>query len=595
MNEVSCPSKDLPDLIFHRFPLGARLHITMGNRAGRRSACVSIELFDADISILTDEFPEDQLINGNDWFPLVADDLVQIRGCMNIALVKSLGPILLRQYLNLMKLQSPYILLDEENSPSFESEDEAPELNEIVRVPDEFVGTLFPYQKIGVSWLYSIGEEDLGCVLADDMGLGKTVQVIVFLLMARERSADSSLIIAPTTLLENWRRELERFSPSLHVVVHRGFGRTGFPSTLSSYDVVLTSYDTGVRDLSLLKMIDWNVVVLDEAQAIKNPDTQRSVAIKEINKRVGLAVTGTPIENRLSDLWSIMDFACPGVLGNQGEFKGRYVDSVEGASALEPIVSPLILRRLVSEVARDLPSRINIPQAVSLSDASARVYEGIRSEIVEEYGASANLVVLTKLRMYCTHPFLVTGDQGDPALYSSKYERLLEILREIFSVDQKVIVFTSYTKMVDIICNDLPRRFHLHCDKIDGRTQVEERQGVVDYFQKVAGSAALILNPRAAGTGLNITAANHVIHYNLEWNPAIEDQASARAYRRGQKRPVTVHRLFHNDTVEEVINERVAYKRELVKAAIVGTSGERGDLNDITKALQLSPLLNKDG
>jgi len=245
-------------------------------------------------------------------------------------------------------------------------------------------------------------------------------------------------------------------------------------------------------------------------------------------------------------------------------------------------------------VARDLPDRIDIPQAVSLSGASARVYERIRNEVIEEYGASANLVALTKLRMYCTHPFLVTESQGDPVLYSSKYERLLEILREIFSVGQKVIIFTSYTKMVDIICNDLPHRFHLHCDKIDGRTQVEERQGVVDCFQKVVGAAALILNPRAAGTGLNITAANHVIHYNLEWNPAIEDQASARAYRRGQKRPVTVHRLFHNDTVEEIIDERVAYKRDLVKAAIVGTSGKKGDLIDITKALQLSPLFNKD-
>jgi SNF2 family DNA or RNA helicase len=196
--------------------------------------------------------------------------------------------------------------------------------------------------------------------------------------------------------------------------------------------------------------------------------------------------------------------------------------------------------------------------------------------------------------MFCTHPFLVSSDHGDPALFSTKYMRLLEILDEIILAQHKAIIFTSFTGMTDLVMNDLPGRYAIFCDFIDGRVPVSDRQTIIDRFQEFAGPAVLVLNPRAAGTGLNITAARHVIHYNLEWNPAIEDQATARAHRRGQKHPVTVHRLFHSETVEEIIDDRLHRKRHLAANAVVGTPGDAEDVEDIARALEVSPLIRKE-
>ena len=271
----------------------------------------------------------------------------------------------------------------------------------------------------------------------------------------------------------------------------------------------------------------------------------------------------------------------------------HYADNVADAAALEPLVTPLILRRRVADVAGDLPRRIDIPQPVELSEQGAVRYEALRAQILTEYGAAATLVALTKLRMYCAHPFLIDGHEGDPPFHSTKYARLVEILDEIFANGEKVLIFTSYTKMADILFDDIKTRYSLPCDVIDGRTPVAERQPTIDRFGLVVGAAALILNPRAAGTGLNITAANHVIHYNLEWNPAVEDQATARAHRRGQVLPVTVHRLFHPGTVEEVIDQRTQRKRAVASEAVIGTEGRGGDLSDIMRAIQLSPVLGK--
>lgn len=585
------PSQDLAHLHFHRFPLQLKLDVNLTTQYSVVNAVITMKGFNADYSLEMDQVPHDQIVTTKGWFSVDTNSLDNINESLSNASIQSLGCITLRMYLDLIKSGGAHIFFHssvESNRKHTASESEK-------CLPSSFTGSLYPYQEEGVAWLRSIAKEGLGCVLADEMGLGKTVQIIVHILCEIEKGESSSLIIAPTTLLENWRREFIKFSLSVRVGIHRGAGRTGFPSKLSLYDVVITSYETAVRDVSLLKMINWDVIVLDEAQAIKNSHTQRALTIKEIDCKMGIAVTGTPLENRLNDIWSIMDFACPGLLGSEEAFEKSYFDDIDSALSLEPIISPLMLRRLVSEVAKDLPERIDIPQAVSLSDESASIYESMRKEILDEYGQAGSLVALLKLRMYCTHPFLVTEGHGDPAVYSTKYVRLLEVLNEIFLVNQKAIIFTSYTKMSDILFDDLQNRFSIMCKVIDGRTPVEDRQAVVDQFQSVIGSAILILNPRAAGTGLNITAANHVIHYNLEWNPAIEDQASARAYRRGQKNPVTVHRFYHPGTVEEVIDERVIYKRQLSNAAVVGTHGDDTDLTYIARALHLSPLLNSEG
>jgi SNF2 family DNA or RNA helicase len=248
-----------------------------------------------------------------------------------------------------------------------------------------------------------------------------------------------------------------------------------------------------------------------------------------------------------------------------------------------------MLRRHVVEVAADLPPRIDIPQILSLDSEGAEDYENLRNEINAEYGEAASLVALGKLRMYCTHPFLINPNTGDPVAVSPKYARLIEILEEIFSNRQKSIIFTSYTGMADLLVSDIHSRFGVFTACIDGRTPIKERQNMVDRFSGIFGSAALVLNPRAAGTGLNVTAANHVIHYNLEWNPAIEDQASARAHRKGQALPVTVHRLYYEKTVEDVINTRILRKRDIASAAVVGHSGDE-DAADIFSAIRISPL-----
>ena len=315
-----------------------------------------------------------------------------------------------------------------------------------------------------------------------------------------------------------------------------------------------------MSDLAMFNMIKWNIVVLDEAQNIKNPDAARTKAVKLLNRELGIAVTGTPFENHMTDIWSLMDFIAPGLMGNLSGFMDMFDDDNESALNIEPILTPLMIRRKVVEVADDLPECVVIPEVLRMDNRESLMYEGEREGILSELaGKKATLASIQKLRMFCTHPFLIKelGLSGDPAKYSLKYRRLCDILSEIVECGGKAILFTSYTGMIDILNNDIPVRFAIPVYKINGSTPVANRQPIVDSFSAAKGSALLVLNPRAAGTGLNITAANYVIHYNLEWNPALEDQASARAYRRGQRNTVFVYRLFYTDTVEQVVNERI--------------------------------------
>lgn len=457
--------------------------------------------------------------------------------------------------------------------------------------PQNIQAQLYPYQCDGWRWLGFIMREQLGGLLADEMGLGKTLQIISAL---RDPGGDvgegGALVVAPGSLLENWMREIAKFCPDIKAYKHQGALRTGRPADLESFDVVVTSYDTVTRDLSLLKMIEWNVVILDEAQNIRNPNALRTKSVKDLNRRIGLAVTGTPVENCLLDLWSIMDFAVPGYLGDIKDFESRYVNNIDAASTLEPLISPLMLRRRVADVATDLPKRIDIPEFLEMSEEEACAYDKVRLEVFEEYGKVANLVSLGRLRQFCAHPGVIEGAGSDVAVEFSKLERLKELFEEIFSRGEKALVFTSYTKMADLIRGMAIARFQVFAATLDGRLAIEERQRLIDVFSAHDGASVLILNPRAGGSGLNITAANHVIHYNPEWNPALEDQASARAYRRGQLRPVTVRRLIYAGTVEEAIAERLQRKRDVAEAAVIGTGGQDEDYADILEALERSPV-----
>ena len=457
--------------------------------------------------------------------------------------------------------------------------------------PVALKASLYPYQQHGFQWMRFIADESCGCILGDEMGLGKTLQVITLITERKQTGKGPALVIAPVSLLENWRREFDKFTEGMRVFVHHGAQRTGLYTDLQIYDVVVISYNTAVSDMSLLKMISWDLLVIDEAQNIKNPAAIRTRAIKELPRTVAVAVTGTPFENHLTDIWSIMDFILPGYLGNLSVFQQEYPDDVLGAEKLEPYISPFMIRRRVADVAQDLPERVDIPQVLTLSSAGVDRYEDIREQLLEEYGEKkATLPMLQKLRMFCTHPSLLEKDgKADPLRDSEKYERLCELLEEIVLLGEKVILFTSYNGMFDILSEDIPKRFGIRVLSINGSTPPEDRQPIIDRFSGIQGTALLALNPRAAGAGLNITAASRVIHYNLEWNPALEDQASARAYRRGQTKTVFVYRLYYKDTVEEIINERIEKKRDMFGAAIVGVDGETANSEDIMRALMISP------
>lgn len=461
-----------------------------------------------------------------------------------------------------------------------------------IPLPAAFTGTLYPYQATGFRWLaYMTSQGVPGCFLADEMGLGKTVQIICALLACREDGmTEPALVVAPATLLENWRREFAKFAPSVIPLVHRGATRAGITASFETEPAVITSYETMMSDISLFQGIPWGFLVLDEAQAIKNPEARRTQAVKTLRRRAAVAVTGTPVENRLTDLWSIFDFLFPGRLGTLSEFQRDFPETRHGAAALEPRVTPFILRRRVAEVATDLPARIDIPQAIDLDPLSVEAYERIRQRADPNLKGSA-LAILQRLRIFCSHPWLADEllDCTDAVACSNKLLRVGEIIEEIFSSGEKVLVFTSFLEMSDLLKRLTARRFDVPVWQIDGRTPVPERQPLVDRFSGTEGAAALLLNPRAAGTGLNITAANHVIHYNLEWNPAIEDQASARSFRRGQTRPVTVHRLFYSGTVEEFIDSRAALKRNLAETSVTGSDGSDLSASDIVRALNITP------
>ena len=459
--------------------------------------------------------------------------------------------------------------------------------------PHNLNAILFPYQEVGYKWLKFITDESCGCILGDEMGLGKTLQVISLLLQRKNTGNGPSLVVAPVSLLENWKREIARFAPDLNFLIHHGANRTGRYSVLESFDVIVTAYSTVPSDLSMLSMVSWDLVVLDEAQNIKNPTATRTICVKELTRRAGIAVTGTPFENHILDLWSLLDFAIPGCVGEKGAFARFYSDDIRGAEKIEPTLSALMIRRKVADVAKDLPEKVIIPQPLAMSDIEAMRYEDARQTIADSFDSSSvTLAILTKLRMYCTHPYIVDSESigSDPVLASTKYARFCEILEEIIASNEKVIVFTSYTSMFTIIENDIPHRFGIPVASINGATPVKERQTIIDSFSQIDGAAMLVLNPRAAGVGLNITAANHVIHYNLEWNPALEDQATARSYRRGQEKTVFIYRLYYVDTVEEIVNDKISHKREMSEAAVVGSSGEENSRQLILQAIEKSPI-----
>ena len=473
------------------------------------------------------------------------------------------------------------------------------------RLPDTVAvqgldATLFPYQARGVQWMWETVNRTGGLILADEMGLGKTLQIIALLMMDPPQNISPALIVCPTSLIANWVREIRRFAPSLRVIVHRGPHRAGIFRDLQVAQVVITTYDTMVNDIGLMSSIEWSWVICDEAQALKNPHSNRRQAVATIPRRRTIPMTGTPVENSLLDLWSLADFAIPGILGERSVFEVEFPNTVEAGQALGRLTDPVILKRRVMDVAADLPERIDIDLPLELDEDLARHYDAVREATLAKYPVAGALVATLQLQLVCAHPWLrepgSETDHWDDAdidpgsgipLVTPKMERVVELLRESSLNGRKVIIFALFNRIGDLVKKASQDLKGTWWGAINGSTAQERRQAIVDEFSAHEGPACLILNPKAAGAGLNITAATVVIHFTPVWNPATEAQASARAHRRGQTEPVTIYRLFYKDTVEEVMIDRSAWKSDLANETVPVSSR---DSEDLRRALQISPM-----
>ena len=525
--KIHNPENDLPEIRFSRVgtPFKCKVDFDAKDKlvfelyVERKNNVVLVDIIDGHVI--------DHCLCDKEWFYLTGD-IPTLEKWLADADIKCSGSITIYQYLILRRNQS----LSNVHLIDFNvSENDIHNSIEVknTTVPTKLNAKLYGYQITGFQWMLYMLEESGGCILGDEMGLGKTIQVIAVFLVMISRHQAPILVIAPVSLLENWKKECTKFAPSIDVYVHHGSSRTGRYSDLEKHDVVIISYNSAISDLSMLKMIQWKLIVVDEAQNIKNPDSERSKAIRSLPRQGSIAVSGTPFENHIQDIWTLAEFTIPGLYGPLKEFKEIYPDDVDGAKRVEPILTPIMLRRLVKDVANDLPEKIVIPQPIDMIVEEAEGYEQIRRNTAECDSTSISLGVIQKLRMYCTFPTLCDDVcfSGDPIQASMKYQRFCELVEEIAQMKEKVLVFTSFKKMFDIFNRDIPQRFGIPVWNINGDTAVKERQDIVDTFNQFEGAAMLVLNPRAAGTGLNITGANHVIHYNPEWNPALEDQSSA--------------------------------------------------------------------
>jgi len=462
-----------------------------------------------------------------------------------------------------------------------------------VAKPRMLKATLRPYQKQGFSWLVFLHNLGTGGILADDMGLGKTLQAISLFLWVKTKQKEAlSLVVAPTSVVPNWVREIEKFAPSLKVVMWQGPDRQKLAQEAAEADVIITSYALLRRDEEFLQNLNLTYAVLDEAQHIKNPLSATSRAAKKLKTVRRLALTGTPIENRLSEIWSIFDFVSPGLLGSLNEFEERYARPVDRGEAkvigkLRATIHPFVMRRTKSEVAQDLPEKIEQEMIVPLAENQAKLYEQVLRQIrdsllseIEAQGVASSqiqiLAALTRLRQVACDPRLLKLET-DLEEESGKLNALRELVQEAIAGGHRMLVFSQFVEMLKIIRESLERD-GIAYEYLDGSTK--DRQAIVDRFNEEAGAPIFLISLKAGGVGLNLTGADTVVHFDPWWNPAVEDQATDRAHRIGQKKVVTVYRLIARGTVEEKILKLSSKKRELVANVL---STEEGSIRGLSR------------
>ncbi len=459
-----------------------------------------------------------------------------------------------------------------------------------IESPPGFEGVLRPYQARGVGWLAFLGRLGLGACLADDMGLGKTAQLIATLLA--DPVAAPTLVVCPVSVLGNWQRELERFAPTLVVKVHHGPDRLRADDQpfeeRAPADVILTTYAVVARDAAMLQAVAWGRLVLDEAQQVKNAATAQSRAIANLQALRRIALTGTPIENRLSELWSLMHVLNPGLLGTRTDFARRFATPIEtnndseAVALLKRVSGPFILRRLKSDrsIINDLPDKIEQTEGCAMTREQASLYKAIVDDLLEKAEETDGigrrgtvLAGIAKLKQVCNHPAHFARDGSALAGRSGKLNRVEELLDEIVAAGDKVLCFTQFAEWGELLVPHLTRRFGDGPLWLHGGTQRKKRDAMVEQFAEPDGPQIFLLSLKAGGTGLNLTAASHVIHLDRWWNPAVEDQATDRAYRIGQRRSVLVHKLITMGTIEERIDAMINSKRALADS-VVGTGDE---------------------
>ncbi|HMI92834.1 MAG TPA: DEAD/DEAH box helicase, partial [Polyangiales bacterium] len=491
------------------------------------------------------------------------------------------------------------------------------------RAPSSLQAALRPYQERGLAWLTTMAALGLGACLADDMGLGKTMQLLAFLLQREQetvRDPRPALLVAPTSVVGNWEREVERFAPSLRVLPHYGSDRARDAGELSRAAVdgalVLTTYGLLRRDAALLASVDWSVVALDEAQNIKNAASATARAARSLRASQRFALTGTPVENRLAELWSILEFANPGLLGPLERFRRelavpieRYGDE-QAAARLRKMVSPFVLRRQKSDPAiiADLPPKHEMKVFCTLSREQASLYKAVVDEELRKIEKAEGmerkgrvLALLTHTKQICNHPAHYLGESGPLPKRSGKLARITEMLEEAVAAGDKALVFTQFREMGSKLVAHLAASLGCEVLFLHGGTKKAARDELVQRFQNEPhGPRIFVLSLKAGGTGLNLTAASHVFHYDRWWNPAVEDQATDRAHRIGQTRAVQVHKLLCAGTVEDKIDRLLEHKRAL--AAKVVSAGEQwitelgsSELRDLFSLADNAATVSDDG
>jgi SNF2 family DNA or RNA helicase len=462
--------------------------------------------------------------------------------------------------------------------------------------PTQLQGTLREYQKRGVSWILFLEKLGLNGCLADDMGLGKTVQVMARLVIERESQVSSetllpTLLIAPTSVLGNWQKEIEKFAPHLKVIVHHGGSRIqddkDFITASLNHDIVITSFTLARKDAKLLSQINWQRIVLDEAQNIKNPKAAQTKAILKLSAKHRLALTGTPVENRLLDLWSIFNFLNPGYLGKETQFRKSFEIPIQKennqiqSTVLKKRVQPFILRRVKTDkqIIKDLPDKLEHKQYCNLTKEQASLYEATVKDVIEQLEEAEGiqrkgliLSTLMKLKQICNHPrqFLQDSSEFTPER-SHKLERLGEMSEEVISEGDSLLIFTQFTEIGEALQQYFKQSLRYNTYYLHGGTARQKRERMIAEFQDPETEPSVfILSLKAGGVGITLTKANHVFHFDRWWNPAVEDQATDRAFRIGQKKNVFVHKFVALGTLEERIDQMIEDKKKIANA-IVGS------------------------